>query len=72
MGFFRYFCTKIEKYKPIMAKKKNEKRSKSASSFSEALGLKDIFNNEILWIFVGFLIIGSVNRYVTCKKGAVA
>ena len=57
MGFFRYFCTKIEKYKPIMAKKKNEKRSKSASSFSEALGLKNIFNNEILWIFVGFLII---------------
>ena len=40
-----------------MAKKKSEKRSKGASSFSEALGLKNIFDNEILWIFVGFLII---------------
>ncbi len=40
-----------------MAKKKSEKRSKGASSFSEALGLKSIFDNEIMWIFVGFLII---------------
>lgn len=57
MGFFRYFCTKIEKSKAIMAKKKTEKRSKGSSSFSEALGLKNILDNEILWIFVGFLFI---------------
>ncbi|MBO4720832.1 MAG: DNA translocase FtsK 4TM domain-containing protein [Prevotella sp.] len=40
-----------------MAKKKKEKRSSQASSFSEALGIKNIFSNEILWIFVGFIII---------------
>ena len=40
-----------------MAKKRKEKRSKQVSSFSEALGLKNIFNNEILWIFIGFLLI---------------
>ena len=40
-----------------MAKKRKEKRSKQASSFSEALGLKNIFNNDILWIFIGFLLI---------------
>jgi S-DNA-T family DNA segregation ATPase FtsK/SpoIIIE len=40
-----------------MAKKKNEKRSKQASSLSEALGVKNIFQNEIIWIFTGFLII---------------
>ena len=40
-----------------MAKKKNEKRSKQASSFSEALGVKHFFQNEILWIFAGFLVI---------------
>ena len=57
MGFFRYFCTKIRKCKLIMAKKKNEKRSKQASSMSEALGVKNIFQNEIIWIFTGFLII---------------
>ena len=57
MGIFRYFCTKIRKCKLIMAKKKNEKRSKQASSLSEALGVKNIFQNEIIWIFTGFLII---------------
>ena len=57
MGIFRYFCTKIENCKQIMAKKKKEKKLKPASSFSEALGLKHIFGNEILWIFMGFLII---------------
>ena len=40
-----------------MAKKKSEKRSKQASSLSEALGVKNIFQNEIIWIFTGFLII---------------
>ena len=40
-----------------MAKKKKEKRSSQASSFSEALGIKNLFSNEILWIFVGFIII---------------
>ncbi len=40
-----------------MAKKKKEKRSSQPSSFSEALGIKNIFSNEILWIFVGFIII---------------
>ena len=40
-----------------MAKKKNEKRSKQASSLSEALGVKSFFQNEIIWIFTGFLII---------------
>ena len=57
MGFFSYFCTKIRKCNLIMAKKKKEKRSSQASSFSEALGIKNIFSNEILWIFVGFIII---------------
>ena len=40
-----------------MAKKKSEKRSKQASSLSEALGVKSFFQNEIIWIFTGFLII---------------
>ena len=57
MGIFRYFCTKIENCKQIMAKKKKEKKLSPASSFSEAIGLKNIFGNEILWIFMGFLII---------------
>ena len=57
MGIFSYFCTKILNCYWIMAKKKKEKRSSQASSFSEALGIKNIFSNEILWIFVGFIII---------------
>ena len=40
-----------------MAKKKKEKRSSQASGFADALGVKNIFSNEILWIFVGFIII---------------
>ena len=40
-----------------MAKKKKEKRAKQASGFMEAVGLKNIISNEILWIFLGFLII---------------
>ena len=40
-----------------MAKKKKEKRPSQASGFADALGLKNIFSNEILWIFVGFIII---------------
>ena len=57
MGFFRYFCTKIEKINQIMAKKKKQNSSKVSSSFSEAIGLKNILDNETLWIFTGFLII---------------
>ena len=57
MGFFRYFCTKILNCNLNMAKKKNEKRAKQASGFMEAVGLKNIFSNEIMWIFLGFLII---------------
>ena len=57
MGIFRYFCTKIQKCNSIMARKKKEKRAKQASGFMEAVGLKNIFSNEILWIFLGFLII---------------
>ena len=40
-----------------MAKKKKEKRSRQAASFSEALGIKNIFSNDILWFFMGFIII---------------
>ena len=40
-----------------MAKKKKEKRPSQASGFADALGLKNIFSNEIIWIFVGFIII---------------
>jgi len=40
-----------------MAKKKKEKRSSQPSGFADALGVKHIFSNEILWIFVGFIII---------------
>ena len=57
MGFFRYFCTKIRKCYLNMAKKKREKRPSQASGFADALGIKNIFSNEILWIFVGFIII---------------
>ena len=57
MGFFRYFCTKIQKCNLIMARKKKEKRVKQASGFMDVVGLKNIFTNEILWIFFGFLII---------------
>ena len=41
----------------IMAKKKKEKKTRQAASFSEALGVKNILSNEILWIFVGFITI---------------
>ena len=58
MGFFRYFCTKIENYRPIMAKKKKVTREKPASGFMDALGVKHIFNNEIIWIFLGLTIVG--------------
>ncbi len=57
MGFFSYFCTKILNYYLIMAKKKKEKRSNQASGLADALGVKNILSNEILWIFVGFIII---------------
>ena len=57
MGFFRYFCTKNRKCYLNMAKKKREKRPSQASGFADALGIKNIFSNEILWIFVGFIII---------------
>jgi S-DNA-T family DNA segregation ATPase FtsK/SpoIIIE len=40
-----------------MARKKKEKRVKQASGFMDVVGLKNIFTNEILWIFFGFLII---------------
>ena len=40
-----------------MAKKKKEKRSNQASGLADALGVKNILSNEILWIFVGFIII---------------
>ena len=40
-----------------MAKKKKEKRPTRSSGFADALGVKNIFSNEILWIFVGFIII---------------
>ena len=57
MGFFSYFCTKILNCYLNMAKKKKEKRSRQAASFSEALGIKNIFSNDILWFFMGFIII---------------
>ena len=57
MGFFRYFCTKIENYRPIMAKKKKVTREKPASGFWEALGIKNILDNEIIWIFLGLIIV---------------
>ena len=57
MGFFRYFCTKILKSNSNMARKKKEKRSTQSSGFMEALGIKNIFSNEIIWIFLGFLTI---------------
>ena len=57
MGFFRYFCTKIDNYRPIMAKKKKVTREKPASGFLDALGLKHILDNEIIWIFLGLIII---------------
>jgi S-DNA-T family DNA segregation ATPase FtsK/SpoIIIE len=40
-----------------MAKKKKENKQKQATGFMGALGLKNIFDNEILWIFTGFLIL---------------
>ena len=57
MGFFSYFCTKNLNCYLNMAKKKKEKRSRQAASFSEALGIKNIFSNDILWFFMGFIII---------------
>jgi S-DNA-T family DNA segregation ATPase FtsK/SpoIIIE len=40
-----------------MAKKKKVTREKPASGFLEALGVKNIFDNEIIWIFLGLIII---------------
>jgi S-DNA-T family DNA segregation ATPase FtsK/SpoIIIE len=40
-----------------MAKKKKSTREKTASGFLDALGVKNIFNNEIIWIFFGLIII---------------
>ena len=48
MGFFHYFCTKIEKCRLIMARKKKTTREKSASGFADAIGLKNILDN--VWI----------------------
>ena len=64
MGFFHYFCTKIEKCRLIMARKKKTTREKSASGFADAIGLKNIFDNETLWIFVGLILIG-LSIYLT-------
>ena len=41
-----------------MARKKKEKSSKLTLGFSDALGFKNIFGNEVLWILVGFIMIG--------------
>ena len=57
MTFFRYFCTKFQKCKLNMAKKKKENKQKQATGFMDALGFKNILNNEIIGIFSGFLIL---------------
>ena len=57
MTFFRYFCTKIQKCKLNMARKKKESKQKQANGFMDAIGIRNILNNEIIWVFCGFIIL---------------
>ena len=52
-----------------MARKKKSTHEKPASGFLDALGLKKIFENEILWIFVG-LIMMSIAIYFGVSFGS--